>query len=175
MLSRDFSKQTCRYLELVTNFRCSRVAIEIYKAKKYRKNKKIDIIEAIHLVERASSLHAYWRLEPVAQIVWSQKLNRKKIFVFRFFLCLLVSLCFLFKPRFQHVHSNTTVGWAFRRDFYSLLLTILKERIKKKTKNIHIVIHVSTEFISLPPPERERSKISFTWSIRDRLCIEAGS
>lgn len=133
MLSRDFSKQTCRYLELVTNFRCSRVAI--YKAKKYRKNKKIDIIEAIHLVERASSLHAYWRLEPVAQIVWSQKLNRKKIFVFRyFFLCLLMSLCFLFKPRFQHVHSNTTVGWAFRRDFYSLLLTILKERIKKKQK-----------------------------------------
>lgn len=177
MLSRDFSKQTCRYLELVTNFRCSRVAI--YKAKKYRKNKKIDIIEAIHLVERASSLHAYWRLEPVAQIVWSQKLNRKKIFVFRFFfLCLLVSLCFLFKPRFQHVHSNTTVGWAFRRDFYSLLLTILKERIKKNKKHTHRYpcfyrIHILIP--TLPPPERERSKISFTWSIRDRLCIEAGS
>lgn len=86
----------CRYLELVTNFRSSRVAIEIYKAKKYRKNKKIDIIEAIHLVERASSLHAYRRLELVAQIVWSQKLNRKKIFVFRFFLCVCVCPCVFF-------------------------------------------------------------------------------
>lgn len=45
------------YLYLVKNA-SSGLAIEFYKAKKYRKNKKIYIIEAIQLVELASSLHA---------------------------------------------------------------------------------------------------------------------
>lgn len=58
------------------------VAIEIYKAKKYRKNKKIYLIEAIRLVELASSLHASERLgtrSDVAQKVWQgPKVNKIK-------------------------------------------------------------------------------------------------
>lgn len=60
MLSREIFKNRradiC-YLYLVKNA-SSGVAIEIHKAKKYRKNKKIYIIEAIQPVELASSLHA---------------------------------------------------------------------------------------------------------------------
>lgn len=46
---------------------------------------------------------------------------------------------------------------------------------KKQTNRYPCFYRIHILIPTLPPPERERSKISFTWSIRDRLCIEAGS